>query len=108
MTFFDKAFRMTVRNSSTIMMGLAAACGLAIAVAPQDGLAAEAPADPGKAVVSRACQTCHDLSTITQARHSAAEWPAVIKRMRDYGANLTDADAKLAQDYLIKTYAKGG
>jgi cytochrome c2 len=61
--------------------------------------------DPGKALVERACQSCHDLGTVTQARHTAKQWPGVVVRMRANGADLTDAELKQVQDYLVKTYA---
>ena len=61
--------------------------------------------DPGKAIVERACQACHDLGTVTQARHTAKQWPGVVMRMRANGADLTDAELKQVQDYLVKTYA---
>jgi cytochrome c2 len=62
--------------------------------------------DPGKAIVNRACQSCHDLGTVTDARHTAGEWPSVVERMRANGADLTDDEAKQVREYLIKTYAK--
>ena len=67
--------------------------------------ASVAQAETPKAIVERACQSCHDLGTITQARHTAKEWPGVVVRMRGNGADLTDAELKQVQDYLVKTYA---
>ena len=66
---------------------------------------AVAQVETPKAIVERACQSCHDLGTITQARHTAKEWPSVVVRMRGNGADLTDAELKQVQDYLVKTYA---
>lgn len=66
---------------------------------------ATVPSEPGKALVERACQSCHDLGTVTQARHTAKQWPGVVVRMRANGADLTDAELKQVQDYLVKTYA---
>ena len=66
---------------------------------------ATAKSDPGKVIVERACQACHDLGTVTQARHTAKQWPGVVVRMRANGADLTDAELKQVQDYLVKTYA---
>jgi cytochrome c2 len=63
-------------------------------------------AEPGKAIVNRACQSCHDLGTVMDARHTAGEWPGVVERMRANGADLTDDEAKQVREYLIKTYAK--
>lgn len=65
-----------------------------------------APAEPGKAILNRSCQSCHDLGTITEAEHTAEEWPRVVARMRTNGAVLSDAEAKQLQAYLIKAYPK--
>ncbi len=72
--------------------------------APVRKLAGPAPETP-KAIVERACVACHDLGTVTQAKHTAKAWPGVVMRMRNNGADLTDAEIKQVQDYLIKTYA---
>ena len=64
------------------------------------------PPEPGKAIVNRACQSCHDLGTVTDAHHTAGEWPGVVERMRTNGADLTDNEAKQVREYLIKTYAQ--
>ena len=64
-----------------------------------------AKAETPKAIVERACQSCHDLGAVTQARHTAKQWPGVVVRMRANGADLTDAELKQVQDYLVKTYA---
>jgi len=83
---------------------------LAAASPPQEAsrstVALANPTEPGKAIVNRACQSCHDLGTVTDARHTAGEWPSVIERMRANGAELTDDEAKQVREYLIKTYAK--
>ena len=83
---------------------------LAAAAPPQDAgrstVALASPIEPGKAIVNRACQSCHDLGTVTDARHTAAEWPDVVERMRANGADLTDDEAKQVREYLIKAYAK--
>ncbi len=73
--------------------------------APVKKAPAVVQAETPKAIVERACQSCHDLGTITQARHTAKEWPGVVVRMRGNGADLTDAELKQVQDYLVKTYA---
>jgi cytochrome c2 len=83
---------------------------LAAAAPPQEtsrsAVALTNPTEPGKAIVSRACQSCHDLGTVTDARHTVGEWPGVVERMRANGADLTDDEAKQVREYLIKTYAK--
>jgi cytochrome c5 len=92
-------------------LGLVFACALTAPAVSAPEAPAKRPAaanlaiDPGKAIVNRACQSCHDLGTITEARHTAKEWPGVVQRMRANGADLNDDQAKQVQDYLIKTYA---
>jgi len=77
---------------------------LAAASPPQE--AGRSTVEPGKAIVNRACQSCHDLGTVTDARHTAGEWPGVVERMRANGAELTDDEARQVRGYLIKAYAK--
>ena len=93
-----------------LLLGLVFACALTVPAVsapatPAKPAAANLAIDPGKAIVNRACQSCHDLGTITEARHTAKEWPGVVQRMRANGADLNDDQAKQVQDYLIKTYA---
>lgn len=89
---------------TTLLAGaLLAAATTAVAAPP-----APPAADPGKAIVSRACQSCHDLGMVTEARHTAKEWTSVVKRMRANGADLTDDDAKQVEAYLAKVYSKAG
>jgi len=94
---------------NALLIGAAVACGFATAGAstPVDTPASAAP-DPGKAIVTKACQSCHDLGMITEARHTAKEWTGVIERMRANGAELSDDDAKQVQAYLAKVYGKPG
>lgn len=68
---------------------------------PAPTATAEAP----KAIFERACVACHDMSTITQSRHTANEWPSIVQRMRANGADLTDLEIKQVQAYLAKTYS---
>jgi cytochrome c5 len=69
--------------------------------------AAASPATAGGlAILNRSCTSCHDASQVTQAR-PAADWRPIIDRMRDNGANISDSDAKLLLDYLVKNYASG-
>lgn len=92
-----------------LMIGVALAFGLtaAGASAPADA-PVNLPPDPGKAVVTKTCQSCHDLDMVTEARHTAPEWTSVIQRMRANGAELSDDEAKQAQAYLVKVYGKSG
>jgi len=89
---------------TALVLGALLASSAALA-APAD---APPAADPGKAIVNRACQSCHDLGMVTEARHTPKEWTGIIERMRGNGAELTDEDAKQVQAYLAKVYGKPG
>ena len=94
-------------------VGLLIIGGIASAATPpktvdRPRLAAVQVAEPGKMIIDRTCQSCHDLGTVTDARHTAKEWPGVVARMRANGADLTDAEAQQVRDYLIKAYAQKG
>ena len=94
-------------------VGLLIVGGLAAAATPSKVAghpmqAAVQVVESGKTIVDRTCQSCHDLGTVTEARHTAKEWPGVVARMRANGADLTDAEAQQVRDYLINTYAQKG
>jgi cytochrome c5 len=96
---------------TALLIGAALACGVATASAsaPDSTPPAAGPAaDPGKAIVTKACQSCHDLGMVTEARHTAKEWAGVLERMRANGADLSDDEAKQVQAYLAKVYGKPG
>ena len=64
---------------------------------------ASAPA-AGLAILNRSCTSCHEAAQVKQAR-PAADWPLVIERMRNNGANISDADAKVLLNYLVANYS---
>lgn len=105
-------FSKSLKNA--LLIGTALACGFTTAGAstPADTSAsppsANAGVDPGKTIVSKTCQSCHELGMVTEARHTAKEWTSVIERMRANGAELSEDDAKQAQAYLAKVYGKPG
>ncbi len=66
---------------------------------------AASPAPDGLAILNRSCTSCHDKSQATQVR-PAAEWQPVLERMRDNGANISDADAKILLAYLTSNYSR--
>lgn len=57
----------------------------------------------GLAIINRSCTSCHESGQILQAR-PAGDWQPIIERMRANGANISDGDAKILLDYLIKNY----
>jgi competence protein ComEA len=65
-------------------------------VGAQDSL----PDGPGKQTVERVCSACHDLDTATGARHTRAEWRALVNAMVDRGAKATDEEFGAIVEYL--------
>ncbi|MDB5465689.1 MAG: cytochrome c [Phenylobacterium sp.] len=95
---------------SLALIAAALPAGAAHGGSPPDPSAASAPkaaatTEAPEAVLKRACQACHDLGVITQSSHTADEWPAILQRMRSNGANVTDAELKAVQAYLIDNYS---
>ena len=50
------------------------------------------PDTPGKQTVVRVCSACHELDTATGARHTRAEWRALVEAMVNRGAQGTDVE----------------
>lgn len=63
-----------------------------------------ASSEAGLAIINRSCTSCHDAGQIKQARRPA-DWQPIIDRMRSNGATISDGDAKILLDYLIKNYS---
>ncbi|MGB6720550.1 MAG: helix-hairpin-helix domain-containing protein [Terracidiphilus sp.] len=62
------------------------------------------PDGPGKAVVEKACLSCHDARVVTSKRASPDDWAEEVEKMIARGAVLTDDDADLVIDYLSTHY----
>ena len=63
------------------------------------------PEAPGKAVLVKACTSCHDSSIITDGPRTIAGWVDVMYLMKDFGAVLTEAESKTVTDYLVTNLA---
>jgi len=77
---------------------------LGLCAAPLLTWATATASESTKATIERACQPCHDLSVLSQAPHSAADWHVIVARMRANGADVTEAEAKDIEAYLVKSY----
>lgn len=87
------------RVSALAALVLAAA---GAAAGPNDVL----PEAPAKAVVVRACTGCHQAAQIVAKRLTADEWDAMLGKMVDRGARLTDAEQDEVYDYLVKYFGR--
>jgi virginiamycin B lyase len=60
-----------------------------------------------KNIVETACTTCHALSLITGAGHTAADWKLVVERMVAAGAEVPKNQIAPVTDYLAKSFPEG-
>ena len=83
------------------LAGLLCAGAVAAWADPNDVL----PEAPAKAVVVRACSSCHQPAVIVAKPHTGAEWDELVGKMIDRGAQLTDAEQDQVIAYLTKFFA---
>jgi cytochrome c5 len=61
----------------------------------------ELPAGPDSDLVSRACQTCHDLGMVLAAKRLSRDgWDAAIDEMISYGMKVEPDERVKILDYL--------
>jgi hypothetical protein len=85
---------------------------LAVAPAPvqagQRGQRGQAAAgisdDPGQQILETVCTTCHNLNRVQTKNLAQSDWQVVIDRMKGRGAELSDGNASVLLNYLVKTY----
>jgi hypothetical protein len=78
-----------VLGATVLMLGAAAAQGI------------ELPVGPDREVVSRECQTCHDLSMVVAATGLTRDgWAGVIDEMTSYGLSVTPDQRRRILEYL--------
>src|SRR5690242_21181525 len=65
------------------------------------------PPGDGKAIVETACTTCHALTLITGAGHTAADWKLLVERMVSAGAEVSKNQIPTVIDYLSKSFPEG-
>jgi competence ComEA-like helix-hairpin-helix protein len=111
-----------IPTSAELSRILVLACGVAaiaaIVVAPFSSKAAQkspAPTDagalpdgPGKAIVIKACLSCHDAQKITSFRGSEDDWADEVNKMIGRGAILSDDDVDQVVDYLAAHFGPAG
>jgi hypothetical protein len=72
----------------------------ALAAGPNDVL----PEAPAKALVVRACTSCHQAPQFVAKRHTAEEWDELVAKMVDRGARLTEAEQDQVYAYLVRYF----
>jgi hypothetical protein len=69
----------------------------------QAGAQGRLPEGPNRALVERACGSCHDLEMVAINGRSEGGWNGTIDEMTGYGLRVTPAERALILEYL-KTY----
>jgi mono/diheme cytochrome c family protein len=67
-------------------------------------VSSDLPPGDGKAVVERACTTCHTTGLISRKRATAAEWSATVDEMVNRGAELNDEEIVAVSHYLASSF----
>ena len=64
--------------------------------------AAALPAGRGKAILTAACTSCHDLREVTKFRgyYDRAQWRDIVVTMVEYGAPVEKTDVEVLVGYL--------
>jgi hypothetical protein len=63
--------------------------------------AAELPAGPGRDLVARECQACHDLAMVfAAAGASRDDWKGAVEEMASYGMKVTPEEQARILEYL--------
>jgi competence ComEA-like helix-hairpin-helix protein len=66
------------------------------------------PDGPGKAILQRACISCHSASLITSKHASRDDWSQTIDTMMSRGADLSDDEVDTLLDYLASHFGPAG
>lgn len=88
---------------------VAAVVSAAVLLAWANPVSAQDPNDllpeaPAKAVILRACTSCHQPTVIVAKPHTADEWDEIVGKMIGRGAELTDAEQDQVIGYLAKNF----
>src|SRR5215469_9695251 len=65
------------------------------------------PAGDVQALVQSACTTCHPITMITGAGHTAEDWKLVVERMVSAGAEIPKDKMAAVTTYLAKNFPEG-
>jgi cytochrome c5 len=63
------------------------------------------PEGEGKTILETACTRCHTLESRLSDKHlPKSDWENIVQAMRDKGAQVTDAQVAVLNDYLVKNF----
>ena len=58
------------------------------------------PEGPGRDIVYKRCQTCHQLTRIKGEKHSPEAWGKIVDRMIQNGLKISQEEKNMIIDYL--------
>lgn len=94
------------KSKTWIMLGvLALLLGTVVAACSSPGDGQGTPELDGAALVQDRCSQCHDVSRVTNARYTRAEWETTVERMLEKGATLNEAERAAVIDHLAENYS---
>jgi mono/diheme cytochrome c family protein len=89
----------------------AAQAAPAPAPAPPPAAPAAPPASraaTGEELLNTVCTQCHTLDNLKASPHKADDWPEVIDKMVQFGAEISAEDRKAIEAYLAAHYSTPG
>jgi competence protein ComEA len=69
-------------------------------------LTQDLPDGPGKEVLQKLCQDCHELDVVIQDNRTKEAWKKTIAKMVDRGAEGTDEQFEAIVNYLAKNFGR--
>ncbi len=91
-----------------VSMALLLGAGLCVGAQPGGGAQSPAPAappGPGWDLLQRSCVNCHDVYMIIGTRRPAGDWPDIVNRMADRGAEVTPQELQVIEAYLVANFS---
>jgi cytochrome c5 len=96
---------MKVLGRTTMLWIALTAFSAAIAIGGQQQ--SKFPEGPGRAILERACGTCHDAGSIANHRYATpGEYRDIVESMIGSGAQVSDAEKPVLVDYLFTSFGK--
>ena len=62
------------------------------------------PEGPGREIVYKRCQSCHQLDRIKGEKNSAEEWKQIVGRMIRNGLKISQEEKNIVLDYLASHF----
>jgi len=64
------------------------------------------PDGTGKAELLKVCSNCHEAETVFESPQTASQWSSTLEQMGQFGAEATDREWRLIEQYLDAQLAR--